>query len=262
MDFDSFPKKKIINLILKFIKRKVGKKSVCIGLSGGIDSTLVCEFAIRALGPQKVKGITLTNERYSKDSLRKVKEYVRKKGIILEEIPTAGIKKFITNVLPKNSRLIQRATIDARVCDLIIRTKATLENRIYLGTINGTERLTGWYPKGNLVGDLCPIGGLLKEHEKEIAKFLGLEKLTETISEDAKNVCSGCGELEEFKGIKYLDLDYVLFIIETKPKNTHKELLEKKNISQKTYKTIIRRIEKVKHKLDVFPTYQKIYENI
>lgn len=261
MDFDNFPKTKALNLILKFIKKKVGSKKVVIGLSGGIDSTLVCELAIRALGPKKVKGITLTNERYSKESLKRVKEYVKKRKIELEEIPTNDLKKFTINVLPKDAGLIQRATVDARVCDLIIKTKASSEDKIYLGTINDTERLTGWYPKGDLVGDLCPIGGLLKEHEKEIAKLLGLGKLIETISEDARTVCSGCGNLEEFKGIKYQDLDYVLFIIEAKNKNEHKMLLKKKKISQKTYNTITKRIEKVKHKLDVFPPYQTIYKN-
>lgn len=260
MNFDNFQEKKALNLIIKFIKEKVGKGSVCIGLSGGIDSTLVCEMAIMALGPKRVKGIVLVNDRYSKESLNWVKEYVKRKKIKLEEIDTKDLKKFTISILPKNAGLIQKATADARVCDLIIKTKACIDGLIYLGTINGTERITGWYPKGDLVGDFCPIGGLLKEHEKKIAKMLGLSNLIETVSEDARRVCSGCGDLEEFNGIKYRDLDYILYMIETEHKNNHKKILNERKIPLNVYNTILKRIKKEKHKLDVFPLYPIIYK--
>ena len=46
--------------------RKCGFKKAVIGLSGGIDSALTTAIAVRALGPDRVVGITMPS-RYSSD---------------------------------------------------------------------------------------------------------------------------------------------------------------------------------------------------
>ena len=247
--------KKIIN----YLQKKVGRNKVIIGLSGGIDSSIVAILAVKALGKNNVKVLIVNNSRYSKEGLDIARNYARINKLELQEVSTEEIRRNIVQNLKMNSRdVILNSTLDARICDLIIKEVANLENRIYLGTINGTERITGWYPKGALVGDFNPIGGLLKSQEKDLAIYLGLEHLIETVSETADRICSGCGELEEFKGISYSVLDEVLYLYETSLQQNLKKKLKMSGVSPKIYNVILERIKKVEHKLDVFPCYCSI----
>jgi len=234
-------------------------KSVIIGLSGGIDSSIVCALAINALGKDKVKALMVKNSRYSQEGLQTARGYAREHGLKVQEVDTEAMRKYAVETLNVNkSDIIQTSTLDARICDTMIKTVAGLEDRDYLGTINGTERLTGWYPKGNLVGDYCPIGGLLKEQEKRLANHIGLGHLVETISEDASKVCSGCGELPEFNGIPYETLDRVLYTYETSKGDELAKNLRDSGIEKEVYSKILKRVMFVDHKNDVFPGYCKI----
>lgn len=248
----------ITKKIISFIREKTNKKPVIIGLSGGIDSTLTCELAIKSINKKNIKVITLNNSRYSDESLEIVKKYVKEKDIEFQEINTNNLRNNLldlTKLKKSSDQLI--SSLDARITDLILRTISQKEGRIYLGTINASERLTGWFPKNSLFGDFCPIGGLLKHEVQELAKHLNLsEKIIGSVSEDANKICSGCGELIEFRGIKYDELDKVLELYELGLRNYK---LEKKckelNISNHVVKVIVNRIEKMKHKWEIFPPY-------
>lgn len=245
--------------LIQYIQNFVKEKPVIIGLSGGIDSSIVCALAVKALGKDKVKVLVVKNSRYPIKNLNTSREYAKKLGIQIQEVDSTLIRKeSITSMNINPEDVKQSSTMDARICDLIIKTFAGLEDRIYIGTINGTERLTGWYPKGNLVGDFCPIGGLLKAQEIKLAEIMGLGYLVETISADASRVCSGCGELPEFKGIPYSILDEILYIYETSKEDELAKRLKASKIQKEIYTKVLNRVVLVNHKNDVFPDYCKI----
>jgi len=250
--------RKVRDTITTFIKVSVPKsRGVVIGLSGGIDSTLTCQLAIDALGAERVTGIIIKNNRYSSEDLKKVEEYAKKTGIKLKVIDSTGLTKDILQIFDYKLPVEKSSSIDARMTDFIIRNYAMIKNKVYLGTINGTERLTGWYPKASLVGDFCPLGGLLKTHEKLLAKECGLENLIETVSESADKICSGCGRLANFDDISYEELDEILYIYETRA--DYKRIL-KENFDTKKVNKILKRIGAVKHKHDLFAKYPRIYQ--
>jgi len=99
---------------------------------------------------------------------------------------------------------------------------------------------------------------LLKEQEKGLAKVMGLDYLVETISEDASKVCSGCGELPVFKGVPYRVLDEVLYIYETSKGDELPRRLREAGIDKEISSRILKRVNYVDHKNDVFPDYCKI----
>jgi len=250
---------KIEEKIISYIKNIAKEKSVIVGLSGGIDSSIVCALAVKALGKDRVKTLIIKNARYPIQNLQISRDYAQKLGIQTQEVDTTNLRtESIKSLGINETNLIQTSTLDARICDTVIKTIAGVEDRIYLGTINGTERLTGWYPKGNLVGDCCPIGGLLKSQEKNLAEYMGLNYLVETISEDSSKICSGCGELPEFKGIPYETLDDILYIYETSKGDDLAKNLRDSEINNEIYATILKRVMFVDHKNDVFPDYCKI----
>ncbi len=247
------------NKIISYIRDFAKDKPVIVGLSGGIDSSIVCALAVKSLGSDKVKALIVKNARYPIQNLQISRDYAKTLGIQTQEVDSTNLREeAIKSLAIEQGSIIQSSTLDARICDLVIKTVAGLEDRIYLGTINGTERLTGWYPKGNLVGDCSPIGGLLKNQEKKLAEHMGLGYLVETISDDSSRICSGCGELPDFKGIPYETLDDVLYIYETSKGDELAKRLRGSNIDKEVCAKIIRRIMSVDHKNDVFPDYCKI----
>lgn len=255
---------KIKETIIEFIRKHVPEdKSVIIGLSGGIDSSLSASLAVDALGAERVIVLTLNNIRYSKEHLAISRRFAEKNNIRMIEMGTdqireAAIKQTgvdITNI-PKIS------SMDARITDLVIRTLADKEGAIYLGTINGSERITGWYPKGSLFGDYDPIGGLLKSQIKNLAKLQGLpSEIVETISGDSSRICSGCGVLPEFKGIPYDILDVILFWYETEHMLSIIQKLYDHEIPWEMFVTVYNRIIQVKHKQTVFSPFPLINKN-
>lgn len=241
---------KIVQQLTGFIQEKTGDQSVIIGLSGGIDSTLSCTLAVRALGADKVTALIIKNVRYPEEHLNLARVFAKQMGIQTIELDSTRLREAALVTLPVSQKIIEIATMDARITDLAIRTIAQQRNLIYLGTINNTERLTGWYPKGALFGDFCPIGGLLKVQIQEVARFLGLPKeIIQAVSGDASRICSGCGQLPEFKGISYHLLDQVLYLFEM-----HR-LDGVKDLDKGVVARILERVHKVDHKNMVFCEY-------
>ena len=245
----------------QYIENVAGEKGVVIGLSGGIDSSVACVLARNALGADQVRGIILDNSKFSREvGMSSAEQFALDQGIEIQKVDVQKIRGSILDTLPINPNdTIPVATMDVRLCDLYLRTYASLENKIYLGTINATERLCGWFPKGGLTGDYDLLGGLLKEQIKYLGQEMGLGHLLPTVSQEAKDICSGCGELPEFEGIPYKTLDEVLYIIDTtKSKRRIKEKLAAKNIPESAYQKIKSRVEETQHKRDVFPDFPKI----
>ena len=73
---------------------KSGFKSAILGLSGGIDSAVVCALAAEALGPQNVMAVLLPSRFSSDHSVKDAEELVRNLGCSHENIA-------ISSILPK-----------------------------------------------------------------------------------------------------------------------------------------------------------------
>jgi NAD+ synthase (glutamine-hydrolysing) len=67
--------------------RKNGYEKVVIGLSGGIDSSLVAAIAADALGPENVLGISMPSRYSSRGSVEDAEELCRRLGIRLVSVP-------------------------------------------------------------------------------------------------------------------------------------------------------------------------------
>ncbi len=238
--------------LLSFIKECAGEKSIVMGLSGGIDSSLSVFLAVQALGKYKVTVVILENSQFTKEGIILAKKFAQHLGVTVKSVTIENVRNMIEAGVNYKLDYKQQATIDVRLCDLVIRTVAQAENVLYMGTINGTERMVGWFPKGALVGDFCPIGGLLKHQLKELANYLKIEAFAEGVSKDASIVCGGCGEHEEFKGLPYAELDKILLAYQM-------GTLEKDFSEEYEYRAfipvIIDRINKVAHKKELFPRY-------
>lgn len=67
-------------------------KSVLVSFSGGIDSTLLLETALRALGPEKVLAVTASSETYPREELEEAKHLAETLGARHLLISTGELK--------------------------------------------------------------------------------------------------------------------------------------------------------------------------
>lgn len=242
----------VCNGLISFIKDCAGDKSVVMGLSGGIDSSLSVYLAVQALGKDKVDVVILENSQFTKEGITLAKNFAQHLGVKVKSVTIENVRNVIEAGLGYSLDYKQQATIDVRLCDLVIRTVAQAEGALYMGTINGTERMVGWFPKGALVGDFCPIGGLLKHQLKALATYLKIESFAEGVSQDASIVCGGCGEHEDFKGLPYEELDRILLAYQM---GTLENDFAKDYGHRDFIPVIIDRISTVEHKREAFPRY-------
>lgn len=139
--------------------RKCGFKKAVLGLSGGIDSSLVCCLAAEALGPSNVLGITMPSRFSSEGSVEDSKELAKRLGIEFREIPINGIHDVYLSVLNDHfaglPEDITEENIQARIRGNIVMAFSNKFGYLALSAGNKSELAVGYC---TLYGDMC--GGL------------------------------------------------------------------------------------------------------
>jgi len=103
-------------------KNGFDKEGVVLGLSGGVDSTLVAMIAADALGPQKVFGLMMPSKYSSNASIEHSEQFAERIGIPIE---LAEIEESVAAFRHITAPLFQRLDIDGRFAK---NAKVTDEN--------------------------------------------------------------------------------------------------------------------------------------
>jgi NAD+ synthase len=137
------------NRILKFIRAHVidaGLTGVVVGLSGGIDSSVVAALCVKALGPDKVLGLMLpekdSNPNDVKDAVELAKQLKNPYQIIdVTSIINTCLETYLndTSVPP-----ITMGNVKARVRMVTLYYYANKLRRLVVGTGNKSEILVGY----------------------------------------------------------------------------------------------------------------------
>jgi len=173
--------RKAEGVITSFISKTVeasNAEGVVLGLSGGSDSSVVAALAVRALGPHKVKAVSLPDIESSPESsliARKVSDTL---GIELTVIDITPVVSSVLKQLGMNyqgSNRVVRGNIKVRSRMMILYAIANFERRLVIGTSDRSEWLIGYFTKwGDGAADLYPIIGLFKSQVMEFGKYLNL----------------------------------------------------------------------------------------
>jgi NAD+ synthase len=191
--------------------RKFGFSSVVLGLSGGIDSAVVCELAVRALGAQNVLGLMMPYASSSVESIQHAELMIQKLGIQAEQMPvTPMVDAFFSSVPAKE--LLRRGNIMARTRMILLYDVSARDGRLVTGTSNKTELLLGY---GTMFGDMAsainPIGDLYKTQIRGLARHLAIPEPLIAKAPSA-DLWEGQSDEEEL-GFSYEVVDLLLYMM-------------------------------------------------
>lgn len=181
-------------------------EGVVVGLSGGIDSSVVAALSKKALG-DNVLGLIMPCETNSIDE-EDVLLIASWLNLKTERIPLDTAYKNLLDTFPTGNKLAL-ANLKPRLRMLTLYYFANNLNYLVAGTGNKSEIMVGYFTKyGDGGVDILPLGGLLKTEVRELAKEL---KIPHKILNKTPTAGLWQGQTDEEElGITYEDLDNVL----------------------------------------------------
>jgi len=162
-----------------FEKTGITKKAV-VGLSGGIDSSVVCCLATEALGKENVLGVAMPSRYSSEHSLKDAKQLAENLGIefrvySIEEPFKSYLKMFNGSEVALQD--LAEENIQARIRGNILMFISNRENRLVLTTGNKSELAVGYCTLyGDMAGGLAVISDLPKMLVYELARYINRER--------------------------------------------------------------------------------------
>lgn len=156
---------------------KCGFTSVHLGLSGGIDSSLVAAIAVEALGPENVLGVLLPSPYTSAESIEDARELAENLGIRVECVPISQIMKAFDGALSDLFAGMRRdateENLQARIRGTVLMALSNKFGSMLLSTGNKSEAAVGYCTLyGDTAGGLSVIGDLPKCMVYRICRWL------------------------------------------------------------------------------------------
>ncbi len=204
----------IKNALVYFIKEEIhkfGLKKGIVGLSGGVDSSVVAYLSVEALGKENVIPVVLPYKTSSQSSVDDALLVCGNLGLNPEIIDITPFAEPIIEGL-KVSDKNRIGNILSRVRMIVLYDRSAEAGGMVIGTSNKTELLLGY---GTIFGDLAhainPLGDLYKTQVWELAKFLGVP---ERIINKKPTADLWPGQTDEGEiGLSYQEADGILMEI-------------------------------------------------
>jgi len=161
--------------------QKSGFSKAVLGLSGGIDSAVVCALACRALGAENVMAVLMPSKFSSDHSVQDALDLVNNIGCLHEIVPIKDAAVAFDSMLapafkgmPFN---LTEENIQARIRGTVVMAMSNKFGYILLNTSNKSECAVGY---GTLYGDMCGaigvIGDVYKTQVFQLAKYINKER--------------------------------------------------------------------------------------
>ncbi|MBO6525044.1 MAG: NAD+ synthase [Balneolaceae bacterium] len=160
-------------------KSKLGNQ-VILGLSGGIDSALVCAIAVEAVGAENVLAVTMPSEFSSEGSVSDSEKLTQNLGIELKEIPIKPVfDSFLEQLDPlfKDTKFnVAEENLQSRTRGDILMAISNKFGHILLNTGNKSETAVGYCTLyGDMAGGLGVISDLYKTEVYAMCRWLNEE---------------------------------------------------------------------------------------
>jgi NAD+ synthase (glutamine-hydrolysing) len=163
---------------------KNGFKEAVIGLSGGIDSSLVATIAVDALGPSHVHGISMPSRYSSEGSRHDAEALASLLGIDLRVVPIEGahvaFTEMLAGVLGREPTGLTDENLQSRLRGVLLMGVSNAKGWIVLTTGNKSEMATGY---STLYGDSAGGFAVIKDVPKTLVYDLCRYRNTQAVLE-------------------------------------------------------------------------------
>ena len=235
--------KAVTDLLIHFLQEeiyKVGLSKAVLGLSGGVDSSVVGALLAKALGPENVTGLIMPYRLSNPES--------RQHAELLAD--TFGFPFEVRDISPMvdaffadepDADVVRKGNKMARERMCLLYDFSAKHRALVIGTSNKTELLLGY---GTIFGDLAsainPIGDLYKTQIWDLARYLGVP---EVIVNKPPSADLWVGQTDEKElGYTYHEIDQLLYyLVDLRYSN---EMLLDLGYNQKTIDDISKRIQR------------------
>jgi len=160
---------------------KCGFQKTLVGLSGGIDSSVVACIAVAALGKENVTGIAMPGPYSSEGSVRDARQLASNLGIQLIVLPIGNIfdtyRKSLADVFSESAPDATEENIQARIRGNLLMALSNKFGALVLSTGNKSEIGVGYCTLyGDMAGGLAVISDVPKTMVYELARLINRER--------------------------------------------------------------------------------------
>lgn len=208
-------------------------RGAIFGLSGGVDSAVVCGLAATALGPERCLGVIMPADSIADDA-RLARQVADRFGVAAIEVDLSrslavlrdtlsagvaaareaahGVGTGATDTSPAGTapqEHLAQANLKPRLRMITLYYYANLLDYLVLGTGNRAEFTLGYFTKwGDGAADIFPLAELLKHEVWAVARDLGVPA---EVTERAPSAGLWSGQTdEEEMGLRYVQIDRYL----------------------------------------------------
>jgi NAD+ synthase (glutamine-hydrolysing) len=234
--------------------RKQNLKKACIGLSGGIDSALVCCIAQQALGKENVLAVNMPSRFSSFQGIEDSNQLANNLDIKLIDIPIDKMfQEFLDLLSPvffNTKPNIAEENLQARIRGIILMAISNKLGHIVLSTGNKSEMAMGY---STLYGDMCGGLGVLADVAKtqvyQLANWINKDKeiiplsiIEKPPSAELKENQKDEDDLPAYKIVDTVLKDYV------EEHRSSREIVDKRLLKKELVDDLVRRIHLAEYK--------------
>lgn len=157
--------------------RKNSIQRAVLGLSGGIDSALVCVLAADAIGPENVHGLLMPSQYSTDHSVKDAEDLAHNLGVGYDIVPIRPMfdefRKSLKPVFGDRAEDVTEENMQARIRGTLVMSYANKFGALALNTTNRSEAAMGY---GTIYGDSCGglsvIGDLYKTEVYQLSEWI------------------------------------------------------------------------------------------
>ncbi len=241
---------------------KSGTEGLVLGLSGGIDSSVIAALCAKAVGGRKVIGLLLPErETYNEEDINFAKQVARKFKIRTQTADITSVVEAFYKSIPvfEPSDRLCKANIKARTRMIYVYYHANRRNLLVCGSSDKSETMMGYFTKwGDVAADIYPIMDLYKTQVRDLAEHMDIPR---RIIDRPSTPALWPGQIaEEELGIKYETLDLILYGFERFMKTT--EIARQLNQSEEAIDRLKRKWLGAEHKRRMLLTAKLEYRTV
>jgi NAD+ synthase len=199
-------------MVVAFIRAevtRVGFARGVVGLSGGIDSSLVAFLAAEALGAPNVLGVIMPYRASNPESRADAESVAKQLGIATRVVEiTPMVEPYLAQYAGDDAR--RHGNVMARARMIVLYDQSEDFHALVIGTSNKTEALLGYTTQfGDSAAAIHPIADLYKAQVRQLARAV---RIPENIIAKAPSADLWQGQTDEGElGFTYDEADAVLY---------------------------------------------------